>query len=74
MINFKYAVALKSLWIKETNRFLRIWVQTLFPPVITMSLYFVIFGNLIGSRIGDMRRFQLYLFYCTRLNYDVGDH
>ncbi|WP_338364419.1 ABC transporter permease [uncultured Pseudoalteromonas sp.] len=51
---FKYGVALKSLWIKECIRFLRIWVQTLVPPAITMSLYFVIFGNLIGSRIGEM--------------------
>ena len=33
---------------------MRIWVQTLVPPVITMSLYFMIFGNMIGSRIGDM--------------------
>ncbi|GAB2883078.1 ABC transporter permease [Microbulbifer echini] len=33
---------------------MRIWPQTLVPPVITMSLYFVIFGSLIGSRIGDM--------------------
>ncbi len=62
MINFKYAVALKSLWIKETNRFLRIWIQTLFPPVITMSLYFVIFGNLIGSRIGEMSGFSYISF------------
>ena len=55
---FKYGVALKSIWIKECNRFLRIWVQTLVPPAITMSLYFVIFGNLIGSRIGDMGGFS----------------
>jgi ABC-2 type transport system permease protein len=54
---FKYGVALKSIWIKECIRFLRIWVQTLVPPAITMSLYFVIFGNLIGSRIGDMGGF-----------------
>ncbi len=47
-------VALRTIWIKECTRFLRIWVQTLVPPVITMSLYFVIFGNLIGSRIGEM--------------------
>lgn len=39
---------------KETRRFLRIWVQTLIPPVITMVLYFVIFGQLIGRRIGEM--------------------
>ncbi|RTE85649.1 MULTISPECIES: ABC transporter permease [Gammaproteobacteria] len=46
--------ALKTIWIKECTRFLRIWVQTLVPPAITMSLYFVIFGNLIGERIGQM--------------------
>ncbi|MDC9593301.1 ABC transporter permease [Xenorhabdus sp. IM139775] len=49
-----YWVALKTIWIKEVTRFGRIWVQTLLPPVITMSLYFVIFGNLVGSRIGEM--------------------
>ncbi|MCW6545085.1 ABC transporter permease [Yersinia ruckeri] len=49
-----YWIALQSIWIKEITRFGRIWIQTMVPPVITMSLYFVIFGNLIGSRIGDM--------------------
>jgi len=49
--------ALTTLWIKECTRFLRIWVQTLVPPAITMSLYFVIFGNLIGERIGQMGGF-----------------
>lgn len=43
--------ALKTIWIKECTRFLRIWVQTLVPPAITMTLYFVIFGNIIGTRI-----------------------
>ena len=62
MINCRYAVALKSIWIKEMNRFLRIWIQTLVPPVITMSLYFVIFGNLIGSRIGEMSGFSYMSF------------
>lgn len=51
-------VALRTIWIKECTRFLRIWVQTLVPPAITMSLYFVIFGSLIGSRIGDMGGFS----------------
>lgn len=62
MINHAYLVALKSIWIKELNRFLRIWIQTLVPPVITMSLYFVIFGNLIGSRIGQMNGFSYISF------------
>ncbi len=47
-------VALRTLAWKETHRYLRIWIQTLLPPAITMSLYFVIFGNLIGPRIGEM--------------------
>ena len=51
-------VALRTIWIKECTRFMRIWIQTLLPPAITMSLYFVIFGNLIGSRIGDMGGFS----------------
>ncbi len=53
-----YFTALKSLAVKETNRYLRIWVQTLVPPVITTSLYFIIFGNLIGGRIGEMEGFS----------------
>lgn len=50
--------ALRTIWIKECTRFLRIWVQTLVPPAITMSLYFVIFGSLIGKRIGEMGGFS----------------
>jgi ABC-2 type transport system permease protein len=47
-------VAFKTILFKEIRRFTRIWPQTLLPPGITMALYFVIFGNLIGSRIGTM--------------------
>ncbi|ETO49916.1 hypothetical protein L326_0120765 [Yersinia pestis 113] len=57
-----YWIALQSIWIKEITRFARIWIQTLVPPVITMSLYFVIFGNLIGARIGDMGGFDYMQF------------
>lgn len=57
-----YWVALKSLWRKEIIRFLRIWVQTLIPPVITMALYFIIFGNIVGSRIGEMQGFSYMQF------------
>ncbi|HIP80932.1 MAG TPA: ABC transporter permease [Leucothrix mucor] len=49
--------ALKTILIKEILRFSRIWVQTILPPAITMSLYFVIFGNLIGKAIGEMDGF-----------------
>ena len=47
-------VALATITRREVTRILRIWAQTLVPPAITMTLYFLIFGNLIGSRIGDM--------------------
>lgn len=57
-MNNLYWIALKSIWRKEVTRFLRILIQTLIPPVITMSLYFIIFGNLIGSRVGDMGGFS----------------
>lgn len=43
---------------REIRRFMRIWAQTLLPPAITMTLYFIIFGNLIGSRIGEMGGFN----------------
>ncbi|MGO2133228.1 MAG: ABC transporter permease [Halomonas sp.] len=48
------AVALWTLVVKEIRRFTRIWPQTLLPPSITMTMYFIIFGNLIGDRIGEM--------------------
>lgn len=51
-------VAFHTILVKEVRRFTRIWPQTLLPPAITMTLYFVIFGNLIGSRIGDMGGFD----------------
>jgi len=47
-------IAYYSLVRKEVIRFLRIWPQTLFPPVITQTLYFLIFGKFIGSQIGDI--------------------
>lgn len=53
-----YWTAFKSLVSKEIRRFMRIWVQTIVPPAITMTLYFIIFGNLIGSRIGSMSGFS----------------
>ena len=43
-------VAFWTIVHREVRRFTRIWAQTLLPPAITMTLYFIIFGNLIGSR------------------------
>ena len=47
-------VALGTIVRRETVRILRIWTQTLIPPAITMTLYFVVFGALIGERIGEI--------------------
>ena len=55
-------IAFKTIVYREIRRFMRIWVQTLVPPAITIALYFVIFGNLIGSRIGEMGGFDYMQF------------
>lgn len=55
-------IAFLTILIKEVRRFTRIWAQTLLPPAITMVLYFVIFGRLIGSRIGPMGGFDYIQF------------
>lgn len=47
-------IAFRTLVIKEIKRFVRIWPQTLVPPAISVSLYFLIFGAFIGSRVGTM--------------------
>ncbi len=48
-------IAYKTIVVKEILRFSRIWVQTIFPPIITTSLYLLIFGGLMGERIGAMQ-------------------
>ncbi len=50
--------ALRTIARREIARILRIWGQTLVPPAITMTLYFLIFGSLIGARIGEMGGFS----------------
>ena len=51
-------VAYLTIVIKEINRFTRIWMQTILPPAVSMTLYFIIFGSLIGPRIGRMHGFH----------------
>ena len=55
-------VAYQTIVRTEVRRFTRIWVQTMIPPAITMTLYFIIFGSLIGSRVGEMGGFN-YMAY-----------
>jgi ABC-2 type transport system permease protein len=49
-----YLVAYLAIVRKEVFRVLRIWQQTILPSAVTMSLYFIVFGSLIGPRVGDM--------------------
>jgi len=51
---YKFWIAYLTITRREILRFTRIWVQTIIPPVVMVALYFVIFGNLIGQRIGEM--------------------
>jgi ABC-2 type transport system permease protein len=52
---------------KESTRIFRIWVQTLVPPVITMTLYFIIFGRLIGSQLRDIGGYDYMAFIAPGL-------
>lgn len=54
----RYWTAFSTILVKEILRFSRIWVQTVLPSTITTALYFVIFGRLIGERIGPMGGFD----------------
>ena len=58
LTRYQYWIIFHTIVRKEINRFMRIWVQTVLPPAITMALYFIIFGSLIGPRIGTMGGFS----------------
>lgn len=55
MTGYGQYIAYSTIVRKEVTRVLRIWPQTLFPPVITQTLYFLIFGKFIGSQIDDIQ-------------------
>ncbi len=60
-------ISLFSITRKESTRIFRIWVQTLVPPVITMTLYFIIFGRLIGSQLRDVGGYDYMAFIAPGL-------
>lgn len=62
MNSYALWTAFYTILSREIRRFTRIWPQTLLPPAVTMTLYFIIFGNLIGSRIGKMDGFDYMQF------------
>lgn len=55
-------VAFNTLVLREIRRFMRLWSQTLFPPAITMTLYFIIFGKFIGSQIREIEGYSYIQF------------
>ena len=67
MSNRETWIAFVTILIREVRRFTRIWQQTLLPPAITITLYFVIFGALIGPRIGEMSGFSYIEFVAPGL-------
>ncbi len=60
-------IALRTILLKEIRRFLRIWVQTILPSAITMSLYFIIMGKFIGSQVNDVHGFSYIEFIAPGL-------
>jgi ABC-2 type transport system permease protein len=60
-------VGFRTIVIREYNRIVRIWGQTLVPSAVTSTLYFVIFGSLIGRRVGTMGGFDYMQFIAPGL-------
>src|SRR4029077_498947 len=60
-------IGFKTILIREYGRIIRIWGQTLVPPAVTAMLYFVIFGSLIGRRVGEMGGFSYMLYLAPGL-------
>lgn len=57
-----YRIAFYGILRKEVVRFMRIWMQTLLPSLVTTVLYFLVFGEVMGSRIGTMSGFNYTVF------------
>ncbi len=62
MKTYRYWVSFYTIVRKDIVRIFRIWVQTFLPSVITSSLYFLIFGTVLGSQIGDVQGVSYMLF------------
>ncbi len=57
-------IAFKTIVVRETKRTFRVWRQSFLPSIITTILYFVIFGRVIGQRIGDNGGIFLFAIHC----------
>jgi ABC-2 type transport system permease protein len=60
-------IGYQTIVIREYGRIVRIWGQTLVPAIVTATLYFVIFGSLIGARVGPMQGFDYKQFIAPGL-------
>src|SRR5579863_1722291 len=60
-------IGFKTIIIREFSRIVRIWGQTLVPPAVTATLYFIIFGSLIGRRVGQVGGFDYMQFIAPGL-------
>src|SRR5260370_32505394 len=60
-------IGFKTIIIREFNRIIRIWGQTIVPPAVTATLYFIIFGSLIGRRVGVVGGFDYMKFIAPGL-------
>src|ERR1700676_1671727 len=60
-------VGFSTIIIREFNRIVRIWGQTIVPPTVTATLYFVIFGSLIGRRVGRVGGYEYMQFIAPGL-------
>ncbi len=60
-------ISLFTISRRETTRIFRIWVQTLVPPVITMTLYFIVFGTFIGSQLSGIKGYEYMAFIAPGL-------
>jgi ABC-2 type transport system permease protein len=60
-------IGFKTIIIREFSRIVRIWGQTVVPPAVTATLYFIIFGSLIGRRVGQVGGYDYMQFIAPGL-------
>ena len=60
-------IGFKTIIIREFSRIVRIWGQTIVPPAVTATLYFIIFGSLIGRRVGQVGGYDYMQFIAPGL-------
>ena len=60
-------IGFKTIIIRECSRIVRIWGQTILPPAVTATLYFIIFGSLIGKRVGQVGGYDYLQFIAPGL-------